>query len=86
MDRKLSVGLGAGLGVVAKGKILVYDGNWIPVLQFMRILLLALTRRSGVESHVSTTVSVITDWYMTMEFASETSDFYTVLRLLHRSS
>jgi hypothetical protein len=45
-------------------------------------LLLTLMRRFGVEPHVFAAVSLITDGRMTMEVASETSDFYTLLRRL----
>lgn len=45
-------------------------------------VLLTLTRRYGVGPHVLAAVSLITDYCVAMEVASETSDFYTLLRRL----
>ena len=45
-------------------------------------LLLALTRRYGVEPRVSAEVFLLTDCSVTMEVASETSGFYTLWRRL----
>jgi hypothetical protein len=42
-------------------------------------LLLTLTRWFGVEPHVLAAVTVITDCCVTMEVATETSDFYILL-------
>jgi len=77
------VGCRAGLGVVMNAKIFFMPGIELLSSSFCAVaLLLTLTRRFGVEPHVLMAVTLITDCCMTMELASETSDFYASLRRL----
>jgi hypothetical protein len=77
------VGRRAGLGVVVNKKIIFTPGFELQPSSLCAVaLLLTLTRRYGVEPRVLAAVSLITDCCVTMEVATETSDFYTLLRRL----